>query len=92
MRATASYIENIAFNSEDDEGIIYKNFTASNVTGWTSKIYKTVFSADINVHDDLAVQMDRKDVVIKKSHIYTTCGVANIIKNRRVKRWNGYRR
>ena len=38
MRATASYIENIAFNSEDGEGIIYKNFTASNVTGWTSKI------------------------------------------------------
>ena len=62
MRATASYIDNIAFNSEDGKGIIYKNFTASNVTGWTSKIYKTVFSADINVHDDLAVQIDRKDV------------------------------
>ena len=77
IRATASHIENIAFSTDDGEGIIYKNWTNNTVAGFTAQIYKTVFSADINVHDDLSVQMDGKNVVIKKAHIHKLCGIAS---------------
>ncbi len=53
------------FSSEDGEGTIYSNWTKDTVVDYTNKIYKSVFFADTNKCDDLSVQMDGKNVVIK---------------------------
>ena len=68
-----SSIENIAFDNNNGEGIIYKNWKEETVVGFDENVYK-LFTAATYINNNLYVYVEDYNVKIGSFHSHKICG------------------